>query len=309
MRRTRLLGGGGSALLAAAAVLAIGGCGASASTAGSGSHQAVAHAARAHRAARPHAVKSIEKLVPAAIRKAGTLTVAADATYAPDEFMKGQTVVGMDPDLMKAIAATMGLKVTIKNVTFNDIIPSMTAGRFMIGASSFTDTKKREQQVDFVRYANVGMSFYTNKHGGTNVKSLSDICGLTVSVESGTTELQASEAQSKVCVKHHKKPVKTTPFPTQNQANLAVSTHRAQVGFADTPVAGYQVQKSHGQFKLVGKAVAKAPYGLAIAKQTKLAPAVKAALLYLMHNGTYTKIFKKWGVESIAVKPSFVKTT
>ena len=34
------------------------------------------------------------------------LTVAADATYAPDEFIAsdGKTVIGMDADLAKAIA-------------------------------------------------------------------------------------------------------------------------------------------------------------------------------------------------------------
>ena len=43
-------------------------------------------------------------------RTSGTLTVAADATYAPDEFIAsdGKTVIGMDADLAKAIAASDG---------------------------------------------------------------------------------------------------------------------------------------------------------------------------------------------------------
>ena len=96
-------------------------------------------------------------------------------------------------------------------------------------------------------------------------------------------------------------------FPGQNGANLAVSDGHAQVGFADTPVAAYQVKQSQGKFKLVGAAYAPAPYGLAVGKTTGLAPALKAALLYLMKNGSYTAIFKKWGVQSIAVPSSFVK--
>jgi polar amino acid transport system substrate-binding protein len=256
-------------------------------------------------------VASIEKLVPAAVKSKGTLTVASDATYAPDEFIAsdGHTVIGMDADLMTAIAKTMGLKVSIKNVTFDTIIPAMSAGRFMVGASSFTDTAAREKQVNFVDYANVGESFYTLASGGTNIKSIANICGMTVSVETGTTEQTDAGTQSKACVKAGKKAVSVLPYSTQNQANLAVSSRRAQLGFADTPVAGYQVTQSHGKFKLVGAAYAPAPYGLAVAKSTGLAPAIKSALLYLMKNGTYTKIFKKWGVSSIAVGPSFVKTT
>lgn len=252
-------------------------------------------------------VPSIEKLVPAAIKSAGKLTVASDATYAPDEFMQGNKVVGMDADLMNAIGKVMGLKVTIANVTFDNIIAGMVAGHYMIGASSFTDTKAREKQVSFVDYANVGESFYTLKSGGTNIKSISSICGLTVSVETGTTEETDAKTQSKKCTKAHKKAVNTTPYPTQSQANLAVSSGRAQLGFADTPVADYQVKQSHGKFKLVGKAYAPAPYGLAIAKSTKLTPAIHAAVLYLVKHGTYAKIFKKWGLTSIEIPASKVK--
>ncbi len=252
-------------------------------------------------------VSKVEKLVPAAIKAKGTLTVASDATYAPDEFMQGTKVVGMDADLMSAIAKTMGLKVSIANVTFDDIIPGMVGGRYMIGASSFTDTKAREKQVNFVDYANVGESFYTLASGGTKISGISGICGLTVSVETGTTEESDAKTQSGKCTKAGKKAVAVKNFPTQSEANLAVSSGRAQLGFADTPVASYQVKQSHGTFKLVGAAYAPAPYGLAVAKSTGLTNAVKAAVLYLVKNGTYGKIFKKWGVQSIAIGASGVK--
>lgn len=254
-------------------------------------------------------VSSIEKLVPAAIKAKGTLTVAADASYAPDEFIgsNGKTVVGMDADLSAALAKVMGLKVSVQNVTFDNIIPAMTAGRFMMGASSFTDTKAREKQVSFVDYALVGESFYTKSSGGTAIKGISNICGLTVSVESGTTEETDAKTQSGKCTKAGKKAVTVAVFPNQNQANLAVSSGRAQLGFADTPVAAYQVKQSHGAFKLVGAAYAPAPYGLAIAKSTGLTKAVKAALVYLIKHGTYGQIFKKWGVQSIAIPASKVK--
>src|SRR4029077_1322787 len=139
------------------------------------------------------------------IKSGGKLTVASDATYAPDEFMSsnGHSVIGMDADLMNAIGKVLGLKVTIANVTFDNIIPGMVAGRYMIGASSFTDTKAREHEVSFVDYANVGESFYTLKSGGTNIKGITSICGLTVSVETGTTEEADAKAQSTKCTKAH----------------------------------------------------------------------------------------------------------
>jgi polar amino acid transport system substrate-binding protein len=252
---------------------------------------------------------SVEKLVPAAIKSKGTLTVAEDASYAPDEFIgpDGHTVVGMDADLAKALAAVMGLKANVVNATFATIIPGLAAGRYDMGASSFGDTKEREKTVDFVDYATVGESFYTKANGGTSINSIADICGKTVSVESGTTELADAKTQGGKCTKAGKPGVHVLVFSTQTDANLAVSSGRAQLGFADTPVAGYQVKKSGGVFKLVGAAYAIIPYGLAFPKQPGLARAALAALKVLISNGTYNAIFTKWGLKGIEISLSAVK--
>ncbi|HEY8762916.1 MAG TPA: transporter substrate-binding domain-containing protein, partial [Solirubrobacteraceae bacterium] len=138
------------------------------------------------------------KLVPAAIKSKGTLTVASDATYAPDEFIApdGHTVIGMDADLTKALGVVMGLKVEVKNVTFDSIIPGLAAGKYDVGASSFTDTKEREKTVDFVTYFTAGESFFTKASGGVTIGGLSDLCGHTVAVEKGTTEESDASTQS-----------------------------------------------------------------------------------------------------------------
>jgi polar amino acid transport system substrate-binding protein len=235
--------------------------------------------------------------------------VAADATYAPDEFVgpDGHTIVGMDPDLMKALGAVMGLKVNVVNATFDSIIPGLASGKYDMGASSFTDNKEREKTVNFVDYANVGESFYTKASGGTQISSISDICGKTVSVEKGTTEQADAQTQSGKCTKAGKPKVTVLVFPDQNGANLAVNSGKAQLGFADTPVAAYQVKKSGGQFKLVGAAYATAPYGLAIPKNSGLDKAVQAGLQALIKNGTYASIFSKWGLKGVEISAGQAK--
>ena len=80
-----------------------------------------------------------------------------------------------------------------------------------------------------------------------------------------------------------------------------MSSGRADVGFADSQVAGYVVAQSNGAFKLSGNAFNVAPYGIATPKGNGMAQAVAAAVSTLMSNGTYTQILKKWGVESGAV--------
>jgi polar amino acid transport system substrate-binding protein len=239
--------------------------------------------------------------VPAKYKSKGSLIVASDASYAPIEFIgnDGKTVEGMDPDLAKALASEMGLKADVRNATFDAIIPGLASGKYDLGMSAFTDTKEREQTVDFVTYFSAGTSFYVKAQGGATVNGLADLCGKTVAVEKGTTQQTDAEAQSKKC---GGKAVKVLTFPDQNGANLALSSGRAQVGMADSPVADYLVKQSGGQFKLTGQVYGTAPYGIALPKNSGLAEPVQAALEDLMKNGKYLSILKRWSIESGATR-------
>jgi polar amino acid transport system substrate-binding protein len=241
--------------------------------------------------------------VPAAVKSKGTLKVAADATYAPNEFVApdGKTVQGMDADLAKALATTMGLKADVVNATFDSIIPGLASGKYDLGMSSFTDTKEREKTVDFVTYFSAGTSFFVKAQGGPTINGLADLCGHKVAVEKGTTQADDATAQSKKCKAAGKAGVNVLVFPDQNGANLALSSGRADVGMADSPPADYQVKKSNGQFKLVGEPYGTAPYGIAIPKGNGMAKPVLDALKAAMADGTYMTILKKWGIQDGAI--------
>jgi len=240
---------------------------------------------------------AVEKQVPAAVKNKGTLTVAADATYAPNEFIAtdGHTVIGMDADLATALAQKMGLKAKVVNQTFDSIIPGIQAGKYGMGASSFTDTKEREKVVDFVTYFNAGTSFYVNASGGPDIKTLADLCDHKVAVEKGTTQQDDATAQGKKCK------VTVLVFPDQTGVNQALHNGRADVAMADSPVAAYQVKQSSGAFKLSGQPYGTAPYGLALPKGNGMAKPVLAALKTLMSDGQYKAILTKWGVQAGAI--------
>ena len=246
---------------------------------------------------------TIAAKVPAAIKSKGTLVVAADATYAPNEFIAsdGHTVIGMDADLVNALAAVMGLKANIVNATFDTIIPGLAAGKYDLGASSFTDTKERQKTVDFVTYFTAGESFYAKSSSNPTISSLSDLCGKSVAVEKGTTEEEEVKAQSANCTKEGKPAPNLLVFPTQNGANLAVSSGRAELGMADSPVVEYAVKQSGGALKVVGPTLASAPYGLAFPKGTGMTEPTLEALKVLMANGDYMHILTKWGVQAGAI--------
>ncbi len=245
---------------------------------------------------------TIAATVPAAVKSKGTLNVAMDATYAPDEFIapNGSTIVGMDADLATAITQVLGLKAKLVNATFDTIIPGIQSGKYDMGASSFTDTIARQKVVDFVDYFTAGEGYYVKSGSSLSFNGLTSLCGHSVAVESGTTEESDAKAQGKKCK------VTVLSFGNQSQANLAVSSGRADVGFADSQVAGYIVATSNGVFKNSGTAFEVAPYGLALPKGNGMAAPVQAAVNYLISNGVYHQILTKWGVQSGAVSSSAI---
>jgi polar amino acid transport system substrate-binding protein len=241
--------------------------------------------------------------VPAKIKSKGTLTVAADATYAPNEFIgaNGKTVEGMSPDLGHALGGVMGLKFKFVNASFDTIIPGLASGKYDLGFSSFTDTKEREKVVDFVTYFSAGTSFYVKASGGLTINSLADLCGHSVGVERGTIQADDATAQSGKCRSAGRPGVTVKVYPDQNAANLAIASGRQQIGMADSPVAAYIVKQSSGKFKLTGKPYNTAPYGIAIPKGNGMAKPILDALKVLMSNGTYKSILTKWNIEEGAI--------
>jgi polar amino acid transport system substrate-binding protein len=246
---------------------------------------------------------AVAALVPASIRAKGSVSSAMDATYPPDELVaaNGTTIVGMDADFSAALGAVMGVKWVDVNVTFDAIIVGLQSAKYDVGNSSFTVTPKREKQVNFVTYFKAGEGYYVESSSSLKLNGLMSLCGRTVSVEVGTTEQADAQSAVSMCKKAHKTPDTVLSFSNQSEANLAVSSGRAQIGFADSQVAGYIVSQSKGQFKLDGPAFGVAPYGFAFAKSSKLDTATLAAVKVLMKDGIYAKILDKWGVQAGAI--------
>ena len=238
-------------------------------------------------------------LLSAALKSQGTIKVASDASYAPNEFIgtDNKTVTGMDVDLGNAIGAELGLKFQFSNVSFNSIIANLGT-RYDLGMSSFTDNKDREKVVDMVDYFSAGTSFMVKSDSTLNPSTVADLCGKTAAAESGTTQLDDLNAQKKKCS------LTVLALPDQNAVNLALQSGRAQVVLADSPVNAYAAKQSKGQFKIVGQVYGTAPYGIAVPKGGKyagFANAILAAIKDLAQKGTYQQILQKWGVQAGAI--------
>lgn len=78
------------------------------------------------------------------------LVVGTDATYAPMEYMdeKGN-IVGIDIEIVNAIAEAAGFEVEYKNYGWEPLFPAVDNGEVDFAVSSITITPEREQSYDF----------------------------------------------------------------------------------------------------------------------------------------------------------------
>ena len=89
-----------------------------------------------------------------------------------------------------------------------------------------------------------------------------------------------------------------------------VATGKADVFYADSPVAGYAIVQTEDTLEALGEDVGVTKEAVAIKKgDSDTAKAVQAALQKLMDDGTYMKILKHWGVESGAIDKAEINPT
>ncbi len=187
-----------AAVGAAALVLVVlAGCGSSSSSSSTASTGSTT-SSTATAAANP----AIAAEVPAAVKSKGTLTVAADASYAPNEFIApdGHTVIGMDADLANALFPLLGSRSTFVNATFDTIIPGPRLGqvrRRHVVVHRHQGAREDGQLRRLLRGRHVVLREELGQPAASS--TVADLCGLTVSVETGTTEqADADSAEQEV---------------------------------------------------------------------------------------------------------------
>lgn len=116
----------------------------------------------------------------------GSLTVETSPDFRPFEYMYGTSYAGIDMDLMRAICNDINYRLDLRNNVFNSIILSVQQGKCDMGASGFTMTDERKEQVLFSDpYYEIHQVLVVPK--GSDIWTIDDLKGKTISVQMGTS--------------------------------------------------------------------------------------------------------------------------
>ncbi len=113
------------------------------------------------------------------------LIMVTEAGFAPYEYYSNGEIVGVDVDIAKEIAASMGKELVIKDIAFDSIINEVKTGKADFGAAGISYNEERAKNVDFT------INYSTSKQvvivkNDSNITNIGDINNKKIAVQLGS---------------------------------------------------------------------------------------------------------------------------
>ncbi|MDR1606446.1 MAG: ABC transporter substrate-binding protein/permease [Streptococcaceae bacterium] len=216
--------------------------------------------------------------------------IASDSLFAPFEFQNSaKKYVGIDVDLMNAIAKSQNFTISMDFVGFQTAVDQTQAGHAdgMIAGMSITD--ERQKVFDFSDPYFTANATLAVKSTTTNIKSYKDLKGKTVGVKNGTAS-QAFIDKNKA-----KYGYKVKVFDAADTMYESLNTGSINAFMDDEPVIKYAVLQGK-KFAMPIKPEKIGEYGFAVKKGSnpELISMFNAGLAKIKANGDYDKIVAKY---------------
>jgi len=239
--------------------------------------------------------------------------MAVDRHPPPTSFLASdnKTPIGYNVDIANLLAKTLGLKLVIKNVSFDSVIPGLSAGRFDFTAHNMSPTPDRLKVLDMITYWSDGSSLVHSK-GNPLKLSMSDqmtLCGHKIAVVTGSTQQETYLPDiSSTCVAQGKKAVDAVVLPNVQAALTQLASKRIEGVFSDTPQVAWAAKQQPQAFELFPQQYQKKEgdniVALGTAKGSGLGKALHAAMQSLMDGPAYKAALEKWGLGSGVIRTS-----
>jgi len=257
---------------------------------------------------RVHSTKdaAAAKLVPPAIAADGKLTIGVAGTGSPPlGFLAtdNSTVVGSEVDIAQLVADSLGLKLDVQNVSWEQWPLALQSGGVEAVFSNVGVNKARLELFDFATYRQGVMAFTTPTDSKLSFKDPKDIAGHTIAVGSGTNQERILLDWNKQNEAAGLKPATLQYFANDADTQLALQSGRIEAYLAPNPSAVYQ--ESLGKVRIAGTVNAGWPNTTYVAatslKGNGLVDAFEAALQHTFKDGSYKKTLQRWGLSGEAV--------
>ncbi|KRL04146.1 amino acid ABC transporter substrate-binding protein/permease [Liquorilactobacillus oeni] len=218
-----------------------------------------------------------------------TYTIGTDVTFPPFVYANSNNkYVGIDMELIRAIAKEEGFKADIKPIGFNAAVQSLSSGQIDGVIAGMTITDERRQKFDFsTPYYQSGIVMAVAPK--SKITSLKDLKGKRVAIKTGTSGADYANSIK------DRYGFKTVTFDDSDNVYNDVKNGNSAACFDDSAVLNYGVKTGLG-LKIVTKPTNTGKYGFAVqkGKNQELLSKFNQGLEKLKKNGKYDQIIEKY---------------
>ena len=216
--------------------------------------------------------------------------IGTDTTFAPFEFQNDAgEFVGIDIDLLNAIAEDQGFEIELQSLGFNAAVQALEAGQVDGVIAGMSITEDRQKQFDLSEpYFDSGVVMGVKEDDET-ITSYEDLKGKKVAVKIGTEGQTFAESIK------DQYGFTTVTFDDSNSMYLDVRSGNSAACFEDYPVMGYAITQGVG-LKMVTEKEQGSSYGFAVNKgqNAELLEMFNAGLANVKESGKYDEILNTY---------------
>ena len=225
-------------------------------------------------------------------KESKTYVIYSDNAFAPFEYYDAatKTYIGVDMDLLAAIAKDQNFKYEVHNEGFDASMGAVQSGQADAMIAGMTIRPDRAEVYDFSEgYFEDGQIMVVK--ADSEIKSIEDLNGLTVAVKTSTAgaDYAASIADDYGFTLTYYEDSPTMYTAVVNGTNAAC--------FEDRSVVGWAIQSENLDLKTVGEVLNPGSYGFAVKKGSnpELIKMFNQGLANIKASGEYDKILAKYG--------------
>ena len=222
-----------------------------------------------------------------------TLKVGSTPTGIPFTFLdtKTNTIQGIMVDIVTEAGKRAGFQVQIEPMQFSTLIAALTSNKIDLISAAMYITPVRKEQIDFSDpIYTYGEGLIVSKKDTKDYVSFDDMKGFAVGAQVGTAYVEPlKKAFGDVKV-----------YDTIPDILRDVNAGRLQAGFADYPIAAYNIQQGNFPDARVVKSykpTMAGSIGIGVRKgEAELLKKINTALAAMEADGTIKTILAKWGL-------------
>ena len=223
-----------------------------------------------------------------------TYVIYSDNAFPPYEYLDNatNTYVGIDMDILAAVAKDQNIKCEVKNEGFDASMGAVQAGQADGMIAGMTITDKRRETFDFSEpYFEDGQILVVKKE--SDVQSLADLKGKKIAVKTSTQGAAYAES------KKDEYDLNLVYYEDSPTMYTAIENGTDDACFEDRMVIQYTIGSENLNLKTVGEVINPGSYGFAVKKgaNAELLEMFNKGLANIKANGEYDKILEKYNYQ------------